>query len=102
MLARVLPTLEELHVGLDAALPRVHAAVDDVLDQPVGRMLERHFFGADDVAAGLVFRSERLRWCDVIGAKAGAIRAGMRGIFFLGCGAHLERASGVQMSVGGR
>ena len=42
MLARALAGLEELHVGFDAALPRVHLVMDEVLDEAVGRALERH------------------------------------------------------------
>src|SRR5215469_17611919 len=35
VLARTLAGLEELHIGLNAALPRVHPVMNEVLDEPV-------------------------------------------------------------------
>jgi len=70
--------LEELHVGLDAAFARVQLGVDQVLDQPVGRALERHVLGEHHVGARLVVLPERLRGRDVIGPEAAGLVAGVR------------------------
>jgi hypothetical protein len=101
VLARALAGLEELHIGLDAALPRVHAPVHDVLDETVGGALERHVLGAHHVVARFVDLAELLRGRDVVGAEAAGLGAGMGGAFFFERGAHLE-SSPAQMSVGGR
>src|SRR5215468_4397534 len=45
VLAGALAGLEELHVGLDAALPGVHLVMNEMLDKPVRRALPWHVVG---------------------------------------------------------
>jgi hypothetical protein len=78
MLARLFARLEELHVGLDAALPGVELMVHEVLEQPVGAVLPRHVLGEHDIELGLVGLAEFLRRFHVVGAKAGGLVAGER------------------------
>src|SRR5207244_3490322 len=70
VLARALAGLEELHIGLDAALARVQPMMHEMLDQPVGRALPRHVLGLDDVGQRLVALAKILRGRDVVDVEA--------------------------------
>src|SRR5919204_3987553 len=70
MLAGALAGVEELHIGLDAAFPRVQAMMNKVLDQAVGTTLPRHVLSFDDVRPRFVLFAEILRGGGVIGVKS--------------------------------
>ena len=70
MLAGALAGRKKLHIGLNAALLGIQAAVDEMLDEPIGAALERHICGADNVQASLVILSELLRCNDIFRAEA--------------------------------
>ena len=78
VLAGTLAVFEKLHVGLDAAFPRIELLVDEMLDQAVGGALPRHVLGFDDIGARLVLPAELRRGRDGVGVKRAACRAGMR------------------------
>jgi len=58
--AGLLTGLEELHVGFDAHLARVHLVMDEMLDQAVGGMLPRHVLREHDVELAFVVLAELL------------------------------------------
>src|ERR1700688_4332 len=78
VLAEVLAGPKELHIGLDAALLGVETVVNEVLDEPVRAMFERHVPGTDDIRAGLVISSKFLRCHNIISTEAAGFRAGLR------------------------
>src|SRR5690606_7612920 len=59
----------ELHIDINAALLRIHALVDDVLYQSVGRALHRHLVPLDDVLAIAIVAAERIRSCQCLRVK---------------------------------
>src|SRR5438270_1651939 len=73
MLARALAGLEEQHIGLDAKLGRLHVAMDEVLDQAVGRTFPRHVLGLHHVRAARIVLAEFLRLYDLLGAPGAAL-----------------------------
>src|SRR5258708_7807254 len=89
VLAGALAGIEELHIGLDAALPRVHLVVHQMLDEPVRRALPGHLVGADDVGQRLVHLTELLRRGDILDAQARGLAAHMGEIAFVENPAHL-------------
>ena len=60
---------QELHIDIDAALRRIHALVDDVLDKAVSGPLHRHFMRFHDILAGLVVLAELFRSLERLGVK---------------------------------
>src|SRR5262249_54463048 len=76
--AGLLARLEELHVGFDAHLARVHLVMDEMLDQAVGGILPRHVLRQHDVWLALVGRAEILRRLDVVGTESRGLVAGER------------------------
>src|SRR5215469_16797292 len=97
MLARAFAVLEELHIGFDATLPRLHLLVHEMLDQPIGRALPRHVFGLDHVRPRRVFGAELLGSHEIVGEKAAGGGAGQRSLFVF----EWHRLRSAYMSVGG-
>src|SRR5581483_11780151 len=80
VLARTFARLEELHVGFDATLRRIHLVMDEMLDEAVGGMLERHRLRWDDVCPRLIFLAKGDRGCNVVGPESAVAGAHMREI----------------------
>src|SRR5437763_8399368 len=97
MLARAFAVLEELHIGFDAAFPRLHVLVHEMLDQAVGRTLPRHIRSLDHVRARCIFSAEFFRRDEIVGKKGAGGGAGQRGLFVFE--RHCRRSA--QISVGG-
>src|SRR5215831_13932770 len=93
MLAGALAGFEELHIGLNAALPRVHPVMNEMLDQPVRRALPRHVFGADNIGQRLVHLAELLRGGNVVDAQSRCLLAHMGEIAFVEDFAHVGLTS---------
>src|SRR3954452_6765723 len=82
MLAGPFARLDELHIGLDAHLRRVHLVMDEMLDVAVGGLLERHLLGSDDVRTRDIIRAEFGRSRHVFGAVGNAACTRPGEVFF--------------------
>src|SRR5580700_8226828 len=98
VLAGALAVFEELHIGFDAALPRVHLLMHEMLDQAVGRAFPRHVLGLGDVGQRGVIGAEFFRLDHRLGQKFAGVGAGQRGLFVFEQSHDALRA---QISVGG-
>jgi hypothetical protein len=85
--------LEELHVGIHALLARAHLLMHEMLDEPVGRMLERLFFGADHVRGMLIGGAELGGTFDVVDPEGAGLAPDMGEITFF-CGFHFSLGLG--------
>src|SRR5215468_4350340 len=77
VLARRLARRQELHVDVEAALLGIHLLVDDVLDQPVGRALERHVGGLHQIEPAGIVLAERFGRLDRVGVEIDVARLGI-------------------------
>src|SRR5262252_3016315 len=106
VLARRLPGGQELHVDVEAALLGVHLLIDDVLDQAVGRALERHVGSLHQIQPARVLLAKFLRRLERFGVEIDVARLGVgaRPLARIDDAAHLfsYSAASLRAAFGGR
>src|SRR5687768_12542825 len=89
VLAGSLARLDELHIGFDTHLARLHLIMEEVLDVAIGRLLERHLLGSDHVRTRCIIRAEFGGGRRIFGAVVDGARAYPGEVLFVESFCHL-------------